>query len=196
MTPAEKIIDARKRQALTQEELADRSGVTLRTIQRIEKAQTVPRGYTRKAIAQALNIPLEELVTPHTGEPLEVNGPDVLEQPDQTFLPQLISLSALAGLVIPFANIIVPLILWNKNKTNKNVYTIGKSIITTQILWTAATAVVLLLITLTQILLAKYTNIIPGPWIIAAAIGMKIINVAIIIHTTRRIQPLRYTPHV
>mgnify|MGYP003598873837 CR=1 FL=1 len=40
---------------LTQEELAEKSGISVRTIQRIESG-TKPKGYTLKALAAALGI--------------------------------------------------------------------------------------------------------------------------------------------
>jgi len=46
---------------MSQEELATATGITLRTIQRIEQEQVVPRAYSLKKIAQALGINFDEL---------------------------------------------------------------------------------------------------------------------------------------
>lgn len=53
---AELISTTRKRKQLTQEELADLSKVNLRTIQRIENRENVPRGNTLKLICEALDL--------------------------------------------------------------------------------------------------------------------------------------------
>lgn len=50
-----KIIELRKAQGLTQEELAIKSNVTVRTLQRIEAGVVTPRSYTIKLIFTALN---------------------------------------------------------------------------------------------------------------------------------------------
>ncbi|MAC94479.1 MAG: hypothetical protein CMC96_03140 [Flavobacteriales bacterium] len=52
---SDEIYKARKEKGLTQEELADLSGINLRTIQRIENNQTNPRGNTLKLIGKVLS---------------------------------------------------------------------------------------------------------------------------------------------
>lgn len=56
-----KLIKTRKKCGLTQEELAVRSNVALRTIQRIESQKSQPRASTLKLISDALEITPEEL---------------------------------------------------------------------------------------------------------------------------------------
>jgi len=51
-----KILEARKSRGLTQEDLAELSKMNLRTIQRIENDESLPRGKTLSAICQALEI--------------------------------------------------------------------------------------------------------------------------------------------
>ena len=51
-----RICNIRKSKALTQEELADLANINLRTIQRIENEENVPRGKTLQLICQALEI--------------------------------------------------------------------------------------------------------------------------------------------
>ena len=52
----EKILDARRSKGLTQEDLAELSKMNLRTIQRIENNECLPRGKTLLSIYQALGI--------------------------------------------------------------------------------------------------------------------------------------------
>jgi transcriptional regulator with XRE-family HTH domain len=56
-----KIYEARKLQGLSQEELAEKSKLNIRTLQRIENDSNVPRGKTIQLLNQVLNIPIEEL---------------------------------------------------------------------------------------------------------------------------------------
>jgi LPXTG-motif cell wall-anchored protein len=46
---------------LTQKELSEQTNISVRSIQRIENAELVPRSYTLKTIAEALGISLESL---------------------------------------------------------------------------------------------------------------------------------------
>jgi transcriptional regulator with XRE-family HTH domain len=50
-----KIVELRKAQGLTQEELASKSNVTVRTLQRIEAGAVTPRSYTIKLVSTALD---------------------------------------------------------------------------------------------------------------------------------------------
>lgn len=59
---AKKISEARKIKGLTQEELADRSNINLRTIQRIENDESEPRGKTLKLICDVLHLDVSELM--------------------------------------------------------------------------------------------------------------------------------------
>jgi transcriptional regulator with XRE-family HTH domain len=58
----DRLRDLRKRKLLTQEQLADRSGVGIATIVRVERNQVEPRGSTMRKLAEALNVEPEELV--------------------------------------------------------------------------------------------------------------------------------------
>ncbi|WDF69631.1 helix-turn-helix transcriptional regulator [Sphingobacterium oryzagri] len=53
MDIASKLIDARKRKGLTQQQLADLANITVRTIQRIERGESIPRAYTLKTLRAA-----------------------------------------------------------------------------------------------------------------------------------------------
>lgn len=58
---AKKISETRKAKGLTQEELAEKSNVNLRTIQRIENNESEPRGKTLNLICDALQLNTSEL---------------------------------------------------------------------------------------------------------------------------------------
>ncbi len=61
MELSKKIVLARRKLGLTQEELASLAQVTVRTIQRIESGESIPRSFTVKALARALETNFEEL---------------------------------------------------------------------------------------------------------------------------------------
>lgn len=113
----------RIRLGMSQEELAGLSGLSLRTVQRIETGQTEPRGDSLKRIAQALSIDITEL----TEEKL-------VQQPVQSNadprLAILTALSAFTFLINPFLGLILPLILFVLYKnTNAHVRNLGKKIV-------------------------------------------------------------------
>lgn len=60
MKTGEKIKELRIKKSMTQEDLADKTDLSVRTIQRIESGEVDPRMYTLSAIAKALEIEVEE----------------------------------------------------------------------------------------------------------------------------------------
>jgi transcriptional regulator with XRE-family HTH domain len=59
---SDRLRDLRKRALLTQQELADKSGVGVTTIIRIERNQVEPHGSTIRKLAEALEVEPQELV--------------------------------------------------------------------------------------------------------------------------------------
>lgn len=114
---------------MTQAELAGQSGLSLRTIQRIE-AGSIPKGFTLKAIARVLETAPEDLI--------------VVEEEVNTERAKLINLSALSGLVIPFGGVIFPLILTYKTKDPEN-KELGKNIVCIQIILAAIVSVLMII---------------------------------------------------
>lgn len=58
-----KIIELRKNLSITQEELANQTGVSTRTIQRIEQGEVTPRLTTLKLLSEALDYNLNNIAT-------------------------------------------------------------------------------------------------------------------------------------
>ena len=120
---AKRVKELRKRKGLTQEELAENAGVSLRTIQRIENGETEPTGETLKRISNALNIVPEEII-------------DWTVIEDRGYLKAM-NLSALTFILFPLLGILVPLIMWIAKKDKlKDINKIGKNVINFQITWT------------------------------------------------------------
>lgn len=131
-----KIKELRNSKGLSQEELADLTQLSLRTIQRIENGETEGRGDSLKRLAQALSITPEELTGKNIDE-AEVNNKYLI----------LLNLSALSFLVFPILGIIVPLVLWSiKKNIVKNIDVESKRIINFQISWFIVITIIPLLI--------------------------------------------------
>ena len=120
----------REQKNLTQTELAEKSGLSLRTIQRIESGQSL-KGFTLKAIAQTLETEPENLFSQE-------------EKDIQIDRAKLINFSALAGLIIPFGGIIFPAILTYRTQDSVN-RELGKSVIGVQIILAFVISVLLIL---------------------------------------------------
>lgn len=124
-----KLTAYREKLNLTQDELANKTGLSVRTIQRIE-AGSKPKGHSLNVLSQALNVSKEQL----TGE---------RNEPSFNYkLTKLINLSSLPFVIIPLANIAIPLlIMYYKKEVNS----LTKQIVSVQILWTILSAVIFLL---------------------------------------------------
>ncbi len=138
-----KLKSLRELQNLTQEELAEQSGVSVRTIQRIETGKE-PKGYTLRILAKALEVPESELQTQQTEGATTVFTEEKTQETiliNYTTL-KLINLSAIPFIVLPPFNIIIPLILM---VTMKQKNTLTKQLISVQILWTIMAPIVFML---------------------------------------------------
>ncbi|MBC6609640.1 helix-turn-helix transcriptional regulator [Hymenobacter sp. BT507] len=164
-----RIVALRKSKGYSQEVLAEESGVSLRTIQRVEQGETVPRGHTMQALAAALQVPLESL---HE-EPAPVEFSGATEVPtttplraDPQFL-QLLNLSALSLLLFPLLNILVPLLLWRSRRHNtEHVAEIGRRVVGFQVLWQVGCFFLYLLLALAQVAAASYfRGVVPSVFI-------------------------------
>ncbi|WP_272149283.1 helix-turn-helix domain-containing protein [Tenacibaculum aiptasiae] len=120
---AKRVKELRTQRGMSQEFLAEESGLSLRTIQRIENGQSNPTGESLKRLANALQITPSELI-------------DWAIKGDTKYLTFL-NLSALTFLFFPLLGILLPFILWTAKKDQiKNINIVGKSLINFQITWT------------------------------------------------------------
>ena len=115
--------ELRNQKGKSQEVLADESGLSLRTIQRIENGETNPTGESLKRLSNALNVNPDELI-------------DWAIKEDKKYLTFL-NLTALTFLFFPMLGILVPFILWSSKKGKiKNINKLGKDLINFEITWT------------------------------------------------------------
>lgn len=145
---------AREQKNLTQEELAEKSKISVRTIQRIE-AGTEPKGHTLRALAAALEI--EETLLQDTEKISEVEKTSadvetVLSDVKETEVSQtddinysrikMINLSSLFFTIVPPLNIFVPLLLMFILKQKNS---LARQIISVQMIWTVMAPIVFML---------------------------------------------------
>lgn len=117
-----RVKELRIRKGLSQEELAENSGLSLRTIQRIENGENEPRGDTLKRLSNSLNVSPDEIT-----DWLVVENPGYLAG---------MNLSSLSFILFPLFGILIPLIMWISRKDKiKEINRVAKSIINFQITW-------------------------------------------------------------
>lgn len=124
-----RIKNLRIKQGLTQKDLAKESGLSLRTIQRIESENKRLKGHSLKALTEAFQVEQSYLL-----DPIDTA---IEENEDDKLIVKFINLSTLCFLLIPFGNLLFPTIIWYKNRKSAMVDLNGRRMINFQILWTA-----------------------------------------------------------
>jgi len=120
---AQRVKRLRIQKGMSQEFLAEESGLSLRTIQRIENGESNPTGESLKRIASALNVTPDDIM-------------DWSIKEDKKYLTFL-NLSALTFLFFPLLGILIPFILWTSKKDKiKNINRLGRALINFEITWT------------------------------------------------------------
>ncbi|WP_419210867.1 serine hydrolase [Maribacter sp. X9] len=121
---AERLKYHRQSKGYSQEELSMRTNVTVRTIQRIEKADVNPHLNTIKLLAAALDVEVNELMP--------------LQNPKEETLKKkwllLIHATPLLGIFLPLFNVLIPLFLWIHKREDNPIYDVhGRKVINFQI---------------------------------------------------------------
>ncbi len=176
MSIGKNILKHRKAAGLSQADLADKTLLSLRTIQRIENAQNQPRGYTIKVIAEALNVEPAVLT-----EEQEMDNRIVLKRLES------INLSVLLFVIIPFGNLIFPILLWNRHAHHELIDEVGRRIINFQITWS--------LITYFLLAVSPFAGRWAGtsfPILFTVLIAAYVINISVVIRTASRIKAESY----
>jgi transcriptional regulator with XRE-family HTH domain len=161
-----KLLKYREKLNLTQEELAEKAGVSTRTIQRIEKG-IEPKGHTLKVLAKSLGITENDLK-----ENITISETETINYQ----LAKHINLSSVFGVILPPINILLP---WFITKHKNQVNELTKQIISIQIFYTIIALVCILL----SPLLSKWLGITRQLTLILLIVSV-IINLFIIIRNT------------
>lgn len=125
-----KLKKIREKFNLTQQELSEKSGISVRTIQRIESG-TDPKGQTLKILARTLAVNESEFLR-------EEKIPDSIN----SSLLKVINLSSLPFVIIPPVNILLPLLLMF---VKKQFNPLAKQVVSVQIVWTVIAVVLFML---------------------------------------------------
>ena len=162
------LLEHREKLDLTQEELATKSGISVRTIQRIESG-VKPKGFTLESLCKALGVSKEDILKENK-EPEKINNQ----------LIKYINLSSIILLIVPLGSIIMPLIFM---RWKKEINTVTKQIVSIQILWTLSFLIVTLLVAFLSKWFSFSKEIIP-----LVMLTLIIINLYIIIRNTAEIE--------
>lgn len=146
-----KLKSIREKQNLTQEELSERSGISVRTIQRIE-AGTDPKGYTLRVLSEKLGV--QEMAL-QDKQPEAENAKEDNKNAAPAEAPvlmnnsmiKLINLSSIPFIILPPLNVLVPLIIIFATKQKSP---ITRQIVSVQMMWTILAPVLFLLVVLTK----------------------------------------------
>jgi uncharacterized Tic20 family protein len=181
---SKRVKELRSRKGFSQEQLAENSGLSLRTIQRIENGETEPRGETLKRLMNALDAAPDDLMDWSIAE-------------DKGFLTA-VNLSALGFFVFPLLGILIPLIMWISKKDKlKDINKTGKEILNFQITWNLLVFMIYIFF-MGGVLLTG--SLIRNPFILVGIIGfLYMYNFLFIIINTVRIyneKEIRYFPKI
>ncbi|MEL7248280.1 MAG: helix-turn-helix transcriptional regulator [Bacteroidota bacterium] len=129
MNIAEQILTARRSRGWSQEELSQQSGLSLRTIQRVERGEGQPRLHSLRVLAETLTLDLAKL----TGERT------LTDTPGAAAWQQLRRMQLVAMLVaiIPPLNVIFPLVMHKQFKLSGAALGLSQRILSWQIIWTS-----------------------------------------------------------
>ncbi|RYZ98703.1 MAG: helix-turn-helix domain-containing protein [Sphingobacteriaceae bacterium] len=167
---ASKVKELRMLKGLSQEELAYRAKLSLRTVQRIESNETEPRGHTLQQLSAALDILTQELV--------------VLNGMVNKRWWVLFNMSALSFMVFPILGPLLPFMLWRTNNDKlKGREDAVRKLINFEIGW----CIVQFLIFTTVLVCKIYHLPVFGNWIAYLFGGLYAVNFLFIIFNATRI---------
>lgn len=162
------------------------SGLSLRTIQRIENGETDPTGESLKRLSNALNVNPDELI-------------DWTIKEDRSFLKAL-NLSALTFIFFPLLGIVLPFIMWISKKDKlKDVNKIAKDIINFEITWTIILFAGIIINSISLVAAKEMSLFIIFSSNLIFTIVMYILNFVFIIFNTLRIhnkKNVKYFPKI
>lgn len=118
----------REQLGFTQNELAQKTGLSLRTIQRLENSEQPPKGHSLKMLSAVFGMTPLDLQQQFIPEKTPVF------QPEDVSI-RLINLSVLGFFIFPFGNIFITWYVWRKNRTTALADEMGRRIINFQMLW-------------------------------------------------------------
>jgi XRE family transcriptional regulator, regulator of sulfur utilization len=133
MKIGEHISSQRKRKGITQETLSELSGISLRTIQRIESDKSTPRAFTLKILTDQLGLDMKEIT--------EIQNESMTAISKYTYnnCTQKMNLAGLAVILMPVLPLLIATAIWIRNKNSGANNFTEKRIISFQLIWIVLT---------------------------------------------------------
>ena len=174
----DKILQLRDERKMSQEELSRASGISVRTIQRIEKGEVSPRGFTTRKLLEGLKVSLEEFNS-------ETNNNSNFNIEENAKLNRFI-MSNFLVFIFPLVFILYLRIIWKKGEWSFTANQICKKVLSFQILWAILNIVI---ISTTPF----FINLFGGQYVIGRLfptpilvyLGLSFINVFIVIRIAK-----------
>jgi D-alanyl-D-alanine-carboxypeptidase/D-alanyl-D-alanine-endopeptidase len=164
---SQKLIALRRQKGLSQEQLANQSGVALRTVQRIEAAAVAAHLQTLSLLAKTLAVDVSEFTSSQITS---------INETTKNWL-MLLHLSPIIGSAFPGGSLLVPLALWFYKRNDAIEFdNHGRSIVNFQI-----TMLIVYLVSFACIVLL---NLFPAMLILAGSI---VLNVVLIFYNLWRV---------
>lgn len=160
MTIGSQVSNVRKQKGMTQEELAERAQITVRTIQRVESGKSLPRAYTLKLIAAALELPYEQFANPLL-EPSKLNLVAEITDtvPEDRHFLEMVCLASFTFIVIPYVHFLIPRFIIKKTSgISTHAKLMAEKLVNIQIWWVVVLHLGLLIMLVYNITQARYGN--------------------------------------
>lgn len=174
--------ELRKKNNLTQQELSNISGLSIRTIQRLEKGLTAGSPHTLKTLAKTLNV---EDYTILVFEENEIKKDDY-----ELSKVKLLNFCILSVFIIPFGNIILPALVLFRYRKNKTVNHLGRRILSFQII---NTFILFFLSVIVFLLIGRGGGSIPLP-VFVSYVLIIVVNITIVVITSFEIDKNKDVP--
>ncbi|QDW24117.1 helix-turn-helix domain-containing protein [Pedobacter sp. KBS0701] len=131
---------------LSQKELADRSGISLRTVQRVEKNESSGSPYVIRTLCETLGIETNSLSQSSDHEGAKAFQEVIGSVPPDRYL-KYINVSSLSVLLFPFLNVVVvtgTYLIFRKKFVFPNDRATAQKMLSLQIIWSVATLFILI----------------------------------------------------
>lgn len=167
MSIGSQTVKHRKKLGISQEELSQRSDISLRTIQRLEKDQVKPRGFTLNRLAQVLQVSLEDL---------QEGSGDTNERLSFQKLRMLNTLGLLS-VFLPIVHLVVQGYYWKTKLEGQQNQIVGSKIISFQIWWSILVILTLVLFQVVTFAITGQRTVGHFPWRSLLYLALLVINI-------------------
>jgi transcriptional regulator with XRE-family HTH domain len=144
--PKKNLKEYRLAKSLSQQELSDRSGISLRTVQRIEKLESAGSPYVIRTLSETLGIEANSLLQRSDNDESKAFQDVMVESVSPNRYLKYINISSLSVLLFPFLNLVVvtgTYLILRKRLIIPNERATARKILSLQILWSVITLIML-----------------------------------------------------